>query len=311
VKIIRNLSEFPSTARGGAVAVGNFDGVHLGHARIVKRLGERAAAVGGPAIVLTFDPHPVRLLRPESCPPPLTWTERKGELLAELDVDWMIAYPTDRALLSLGPEEFFRSFLVDALAAAAMVEGPNFYFGRDRTGTIDRLAEWSVAAGISLDVVEPYVLDGEFISSSRVRAAILAGRVEEASRMLTRPYRVRGMVVHGANRGADLGFPTANLGAIDTLRPAAGVYAGRAYRNGDVWPAAINVGAAPTFGATDERIEVHLIGRRETLYGQPLEVDFLVRLRDIQAFASREELIAQLQRDVAQTSQVCSQRHGE
>ncbi len=139
--IIRSLDAFPVVAGGGAVSIGNFDGVHRGHVAIVRRLLERAAAVGGPAIVFTFDPHPVRLLRPEQCPPPLTWTERKAELLAAQGVDWIVAYPTDESLLELSATAFFEHIVRGSLAAKALVEGPNFYFGHDREGTIARLGE--------------------------------------------------------------------------------------------------------------------------------------------------------------------------
>ena len=137
--LIRDLARLPSELRGGAVAIGNFDGVHLGHARIAERLIERAREVGGPAVVFTFDPHPVRILRPQEAPPPLTWTDRKAELLGELGVDAMIAYPTDEELLRLSPEEFFDGIVREPLAAQALVEGPNFNFGRGRAGTIDVL----------------------------------------------------------------------------------------------------------------------------------------------------------------------------
>ena len=137
--IIRHLEALPAAARGGAVAIGNFDGVHQGHLAIVRQLLQRAEAVGGPAIVFTFDPHPVRLLRPEQCPPPLTWTERKAELLAAQGVDWIVAYPTDEALLQLSADDFFQQIVRDALAASALVEGPNFYFGHNREGNVERL----------------------------------------------------------------------------------------------------------------------------------------------------------------------------
>src|SRR3954466_5960496 len=158
--IIRPLESLPSTARGGAVAIGNFDGVHRGHVAIVKRLLERAKAVGGPAIVFTFDPHPVRLLRPDQCPPPLTWTERKAELLAAQGVDWVVAYPTDEALLALTAVEFFERIVMDSLATRALVEGPNFYFGHNREGNVERLGQLSAAASITLDVVPPVEIDG-------------------------------------------------------------------------------------------------------------------------------------------------------
>ena len=178
--------------------------------------------------MFTFDPHPVRLLRPEQCPPPLTWTERKAELLAAQGVDWIVAYPTDEALLELSAADFFDQDRSRRLAAKALVEGPNFYFGHNREGTVERLAELVGKAGISLDVVQPVEIDGEIVSSSRVRELIRAARSSKRTRLLSAPYRIRGMVTHGAGRGAKIGFPTANLSAIDTLLPALGVYAGRA-----------------------------------------------------------------------------------
>jgi len=290
------------------VAIGNFDGVHRGHARIVERLLARAKEVGGPAIVFTFDPHPVRLLRPEHAPPPLTWTDRKAELLAQLGVDAMIAYPTDESLLALSPQDFFSRIVRESLAANAMVEGPNFYFGCNRAGTIDVLRGLCDEFNICLDIVEPLQVAGDIVSSSRVRKLIQAGDVSAAAELLTQPYRIRGMVTHGAARGAKLGFPTANLDAIDTLLPALGVYAGRAILPDRVWPAAINLGPNPTFGEQAIKVEVHLIGFTGSLYGQPLEVDFVSRLRDIRRFASVGELKAQLDEDIAQSRRVTNSK---
>jgi riboflavin kinase / FMN adenylyltransferase len=304
--IIRQLADLPTAAHNGAVSIGNFDGVHRGHAAIVRRLLERAEEVGGPAVVFTFDPHPVRLLRPDQCPPPLTWTERKAQLLAGLGVDWIVAYPTDEALLNLSAQEFFDRIVRGALAAGAVVEGPNFYFGHNREGTIDRLRALAAAANITLDIVPSVEMDGEIVSSSRVRALIAAGHVDKAAKLLGMPYRIRGMVTHGAGRGAKIGFPTANLAAIDTLLPAEGVYAGRAWAEGQSWAAAMNLGPSPTFHDANVRIEVHLFGRSEPLYGQPLEVDFLARLRDIRPFPSVESLTKQIIDDVEQTKRIAA-----
>jgi riboflavin kinase / FMN adenylyltransferase len=300
VQIVRQLAGLAESLRHGAVTIGNFDGVHLGHARIIKRLLSDAQKVGGPAVVFTFDPHPVRLLRPAEAPPPLTWTERKAELLAELGVDALIAYPTDEALLKLTPREFFDQIVRDALDTKAMIEGPNFFFGHNRAGTIDVLRTLTNEAGIALDVVEPYELDGDYVSSSRVRRLIAAGDVQTAATLLTQPYRIRGMVTHGAGRGGKLGFPTANVDAIDTLLPEMGVYAARAYVNGIAWKAAVNIGANPTFGEHALKVEVHLLDYTGTLYGQPLEVDFLARLRGVQKFDGVEKLLTQLRVDVEQ-----------
>jgi len=305
VKLIRDLAELPDALRGGAVAIGNFDGVHLGHAAIVARLVARARQLGGPAVVFTFDPHPVRILRPNEAPPPLTWTDRKAALLGQLGVDAVIAYPTDEALLQLSPEAFFARIVQERLRARGLVEGTNFFFGHRRAGTIEVLRRLCEGAGVGLEVVEPVMIDGRPVSSSRVRELLAAGRIDEACAMLTQPYRLRGMVRHGEGRGQRLGFPTANLDAIDTLLPGPGVYAGRALAAGELWPAAINVGPNPTFGGQINKVEVHLIGWHGVLYGQPLEVDFIARLRDIQRFDGPAALQAQLAQDIAAAGRCC------
>lgn len=309
MQLLRSIDDLPAELLGGAVTIGNFDGVHRGHARIVERLLAKARELRGPSIVFTFDPHPVRLLRPDQAPPPLTWTDRKAQLLDELGVTAVVAYPTDEALLTLSPEQFFDRVACRGLAARAIVEGPNFFFGRQRAGNIDVLGQLCQESGVALEIVEPLTVGGEYVSSSRVRREVAAGNVDEARRLLTRPYRIRGMVTHGARRGSKLGFPTANVSAIDTLLPAVGVYAGRAICPADtglsaVWPAAIHIGPNPTFGEEVLKVEVHLIGYGGSLYGEPLEVDFLSRLRGTQPFASAADLQAQLARDVAAAQEI-------
>jgi riboflavin kinase / FMN adenylyltransferase len=306
LKLLRQLTNLPSELRRGAVTIGNFDGVHRAHARIVERVLDKARALGGPAVVFTFDPHPVRLLRPHEAPPPLTWTDRKAELLARLGADAVIAYPTDEELLQLDAAEFFERIVRQQLDARAIVEGPNFYFGRGRRGTIDVLRQLTASAGISLDVVEPLSVGDEFVSSSRVRRLLSAGDVDGARALLTEPYRIRGMVVHGAGRGKKLGFGTANLDAVDTLLPGPGVYAGRGFVNNVPWAAAINIGPNPTFGEQSMKVEVHLLDwDGSPMYGQPLEVDFLKRLRDIQRFTGVDALKQQLQHDLVAARTAC------
>jgi riboflavin kinase/FMN adenylyltransferase len=307
MKILRHLAEM-GLFRGGAVAIGNFDGVHKGHARIVEQLRAEAQRVHGPAVIFTFDPHPVRLLRPQQAPPPLTWTDRKGELLARLGVDAMLAYPTDEALLALSPEAFFQKVVHEGLAAKALVEGTNFYFGHRRAGNVARLAELATAAAITLEVVPPLELEGEVVSSSRIRELLAHGDVATASTLLTAPYRLRGLVVHGAGRGARLGFGTANLEGVDTMIPAVGVYAGACELDDKAWPAAIHIGPNPTFGENARKIEVHLVGWSEPLYGKTLEVDILQRLREVTKFATIEALLAQLHADVQQATAVFTNR---
>lgn len=311
LKLFRQSSPLPAEFLRGAVAVGNFDGVHRGHAKLVERLLARAREVGGPAVVLTFDPHPVRILRPELAPPPLTWTERKAELLAELGVTAVWSYPTDEALLKLTAAEFFQRIVCDALQARAMVEGPNFQFGKQRQGNVELLKNLCDQKGMSLEVVQPIATDGELVSSSRVRESIKQGDVTTARQMLTRPYRLRGLVTHGAQRGAKIGFPTANLAGIDTLVPPVGVYAGRAFTQQGIWPAAINIGPNPTFGEGAFKFEAHLPGFSGSLYGQPLEVEFLARVRETRPFESVAALTQQLAADVQTVLKHCQEEAAE
>ncbi|MEM7454990.1 MAG: bifunctional riboflavin kinase/FAD synthetase [Planctomycetota bacterium] len=304
MKLFRKLDDLPDHLKGGAITIGNFDGVHRGHARLIDQLKSFASELDAAAIVFTFDPHPVRILRPEKAPPPLTWTNRKADLLAELGVDAVIAYPTTREMLELKYDDFFRKLVVERVGARAMVEGPNFFFGRKREGNVQRLAELCAARDIRLKIVQPLLDDEEFISSSRIRNLIRAGDVDLAREMLTRPYRIRGMVTHGAARGASIGFPTANLDAIDTLIPAAGVYAGRTYIDGRPHWSAIHIGPNPTFYEAVLKVESHVLDFDGSIYGSAVEVDFIGRLRDIRQFDSVEELTAQLEKDVAATRQV-------
>lgn len=306
MRLIRHLDDFSSDLRGGAISVGNFDGVHLGHARIIDRLIRSAHANGGPAIAFTFDPHPATILRPHQVPPPLTKTERKADLLGQLGVDAVVAYPTDSDFLELSARDFFDRVLVDALGARAIVEGPNFFFGHDRKGNVQVLEQFCADASLGFEVVEPYDLDGQIISSSRTRRCLAEGRVEQVAAMLTEPYRVHGMVVHGANRGASLGFPTANVDMVPTLLPKEGIYAGRGYVEGQPIPAAISLGPNPTFDEGNLKLEVYLLDFEGDLYGQLVEVDFLARLRDIERYDSVDDLLAQMHRDVEATRQIVS-----
>ncbi len=306
MKLLRSLEDFPEAFRGGVVSVGNFDGVHLGHARLVERLRAMARRVGGPSLVFTFDPSPTRILRPEAAPEPLLWVERKAEILGEMGVDAVVVYPTDRSLLELEARAFFDRIVRHRLAARAMVEGPNFFFGRNRSGNVEVLTRFCGQANMPFEVAEPVAVDGQIVSSSRIRSSILAGNVDEARWMLGRPYRIRGTVVRGAGRGAGLGYPTANVARIDTLLPGEGIYAARA-RAADAWhPAAVSLGPNPTFGEGGLKVEAHLIGFDAIIYQQPIEVDFLSRLREIKRFASAQELVAQMNRDVARTIEIVS-----
>ncbi len=304
MKRIERLDATSEAVRCGAVSIGNFDGVHRGHARIVERLLAMAATVGGPAVVFSFEPHPARVLRPHLAPTPLVWPERKVELLARLGVDAVVLYPTDERLLEMTAPQFCKEILIDRLAVRGLVEGTNFFFGRDRVGNVETLRQFARQAGIALEVVPPLEIGGRMVSSSRIRELIAGGEVEAARTMLTEPYRICGRVVPGSGRGAELGFPTANLSDIKNLIPGEGIFAGRAAIDGGEWPAAISVGPNPTFDDERFKVEVYLDGLRSDLYGRWLEVEFLKRLRDVKKYRTLEELVAQLARDVAQTREI-------
>jgi riboflavin kinase/FMN adenylyltransferase len=297
---------FPASVCGGALSIGNFDGVHRGHLALLEALRQQAAAIAGPAIVLTFDPHPLQLLRPEKFQPVLTSVPQRAELLAESGADHVIILRTTAALLSLSARQFFERLIRERVSARALVEGVNFGFGRNREGNVDTLAGLCRSAQIGLAVVPPFKWAGVVVSSSRVRDALLLGDARQAAEFLSRPYRLKGTVGVGAGRGRKLGFPTANLHAVETLVPRDGVYAVRVHHGTRQWPGALNIGPNVTFGEEVRKIEVHLIGFRGELTGQSLALDFIERLRDTRQFAGAADLVEQIRLDVASAQRAVS-----
>jgi riboflavin kinase/FMN adenylyltransferase len=291
---------------GCAVSVGNFDGVHLGHAAIASRLRMAADRHEVPAVALTFDPHPASVLRPASAPALLTTPRRRAELLLALGVDAVHVQPADSILMAVEAEDFYRGILRDRLAAKAIVEGNDFRFGARRAGDMRLLASLCDRDGVELAIVPPLVVEGDPISSSRLRSLIAAGRVRESNALATAPYRLTGTVTTGARRGATIGFPTANLAGIATLLPANGVYAARALVNGDAFPAAVHVGPNVSFDETAITVEAHLIGFSGDLYGRTLDVDFLDRVRETRRFTSIDDLTSQLSVDVAAAKRIAA-----
>lgn len=290
--------ELPEAYTGGIVTIGNFDGVHRGHRQMLGELKRLATAAGAPAVVMTFDPHPLQLLRPDEAPPRLTSIERKAELLGELGIDAVFAYETDHALLGLTPEEFFSQIVLGRLRARGLVEGPNFCFGKDRAGDVDTLRQLCNSAGLTCEIIEPVELGGGMISSSRIRAQIAAGDVVAAAENLGHRHRVTGVVAHGAGRGATVGFPTANLEQLDAMLPADGVYAAEAIHGADRYTAAVNIGANPTFGEAQRKVEVHLLDFTGDLYGTTLSLEFLTRIRQVVEFRDRGALREQIETDL-------------
>jgi riboflavin kinase/FMN adenylyltransferase len=302
VQIWRSLDDVPADLGRTVIVIGNFDGVHLGHRSVLARARQDADGGGLPLVAVTFDPHPMAVLRPEHAPTTLTTVEVRAELLAETGVDAMLAMPFDRDVAAWTPEEFIQRVLVDRLHASVVVVGANFRFGNKAAGDLATLREAGARLGFTADGI---TLDGgpQVWSSTYVRTCLATGDVAGAAEALGRPYSVRGVVVRGDQRGRELGFPTANVPTDQmSAAPPDGVYAGwlRRLDTGERFPAAISVGTNPTFdGIRARRVESYVLDRTDLdLYGVQVEVSFVDRLRGMVAFESVEKLVAQMDDDV-------------
>ena len=309
LRIWRSVGDVPADLGRTVVTIGNFDGVHLGHQHVVRRARETAAELGVDAVVaVTFDPHPMAVLRPEHAPPTLTGISDRAALLGACGVDAVLALPFDRAMASWSPEEFIQRVLVDALHARGVVVGANFRFGNRAAGDVATLRE----AGVRHDFeAEGIALDGgpQVWSSTYIRTCLSTGDVSGAAEALGRPFAVRGVVVEGDRRGRELGYPTANVPTDGrTATPADGVYAGwlRRRDTGEAYPAAISVGTNPTFdGDRARRVEAHVLDRTDLeLYGVEVEVSFIEWLRGMVRFDGVEALVATMDDDVARAREV-------
>jgi riboflavin kinase/FMN adenylyltransferase len=299
------MSEVPSDLGRTSVTVGNFDGVHRGHRHVIRRTRQVAEENSlGPVIAVTFDPHPIAVLRPEHAPPTITTIARRVDLLREAGVDDVLVVPFTREIAEWSPERFVQEILVDTLHAGAVVVGANFRFGYRASGDVRTLEEAGRRLGFLVDGVP---LDGgpQVWSSTYVRNCLTAGDVEGAAEALGQPFAVRGHVVEGDKRGHELGYPTANVPTREMqIAPADGVYAGWLRRLHDPvesrMPAAISVGTNPTFsGERERRVESYVLDRDDLqLYGDEVEVCFVARIRGMQRFETVDELVAAIGRDV-------------
>ncbi|MFJ2868588.1 bifunctional riboflavin kinase/FAD synthetase [Kitasatospora sp. NPDC087314] len=306
----RGLEEIPGDWGRSVVTIGSFDGVHRGHQLIIGRAVERARELGLPAVVVTFDPHPREVIRPGSHPALLAPQARRAELMAGLGVDAVLVLPFTPELSQESPETFVRQVLVEALHARAVVEGPNFRFGHRAAGDVALLAELGRSAGFDVEVVDLQVSGtagaGEPFSSTLTRRLVEAGDMAGAGEVLGRPHRVEGVVVRGAQRGRELGYPTANVETVPySAIPADGVYAGWLTADGERMPAAISVGTNPTFDGTARTVEAYAIDRVGLdLYGLHVAVDFLAYLRGMEKFDSIEALLDRMADDVKQAREL-------
>ncbi|MDX6557458.1 MAG: riboflavin kinase / adenylyltransferase [Blastocatellia bacterium] len=288
-------------ARPTVLTLGVFDGLHLGHQLIMKTVVERARATGAVPTVITFDPHPRALLHPESAPPLLQTFDQKIEALGALGIEQTIVIQFDQDFAQIRAEDFLRAVIADRLHAKEVYLGCGFAFGHSREGDIDLLRTVSRSLGFFADEVPEVRLRGRRVSSSRIRELLQQGRVNIARRMLGRPYGFEGRVVRGEQRGAQLGFPTANLHPQNRVIPRNGVYVTAALIDGQWRRSVTNIGTRPTFGSENETsVETFVMNWSGDLYGDVVRVRFLHRLREEKKFASIEELKLQIERDVTQ-----------
>jgi riboflavin kinase / FMN adenylyltransferase len=336
VRLWHGLADVPQGWGRSVVTIGVFDGVHRGHQHILARGVETARRLGLPLVVVTFDPHPIEVVRPGTHPPRLSTPRRRAELLSQLGADAVMVLPFTPEIFQMSPDEFVQSVLVDRLRVAGVVVGENFRFGHKAKGDVALLRELGDKYDFSADGV-PLVTDGTALSSTYVRERLSTGDVEGAAVALGRPHRLEGVVVRGHRRGRALGFPTANLQVHPYAAvPADGVYAGWLQRLEPVgaatssgspgppgsaaedddaspaeprWPAAISIGTNPHFGDQERSVEAYALDRDDLeLYGERAAIDFAARIRDVARFESLDALIAEMRRDVAKTREITANR---
>ncbi len=303
-------SGLPRDDRPVVVTVGTFDGVHLGHWKVLRKIGARAADRNGRSVLVTFDPHPLRIVRPEAAPPLLTTLEEKKAVLAESPLDYVVFVAFTPELSRYSPRRFVTELLLDRLRMDELVIGYDHGFGRGRSGDVNTLRTIAAEFGFQLDIVEAVNTDDGAISSTWIRRALLDGRLEDANRGLGRPYRITGVVTRGDGRGRELGFPTANLlvSGADKLTPAAGIYACHVTLDRNRFMGALHIGPRPTFPGAEPTVEVHVLDFDRDLYGREIHLDLIEFLRPVVAFPTVNALREQMQEDVIRARSVLDSR---
>ena len=305
MRVIRHLARLPERLGGAVVTLGNFDGVHLGHQAILRAAVDRAGTLGGQAVALTFEPHPLAVLAPERAPPIIQPPHDRLVLLRELGIDVTVVQRFTHAFAALDPEAFVRDFLLRHVDVRHVVVGYNVNFGRDRAGSGETLRELGARCGFGVDVIGPVAVGVEQVSSTRLRELLGQGDMRGARRLLGRPYAMRGRVVVGDRRGRALGFPTANLHLRPgLLLPPDGVYAVAVEVDGTVRAGVLNIGVRPTFGGRRRTVEAHLLDFTGDLYRRWLAVRVIERLRGEAAFRGPDALRAAIAADVARARSI-------
>ncbi len=293
-----------------AITIGNFDGVHRGHQALFERVRQWAEKLNGQSVVITFHPHPLEVLFPERTLPFITSHEQKLELIAKRGIDATVVIPFSHEFSRISASDFVTDLLVGAIGIKAIVVGYDYRFGYNREGNIEFLKRMGLEHGFEVDTVAGIKMNDTVVSSTAIRQMILQGNVRDAKKLLGRFFEVSGTVIEGRKRGAGLGFPTANLRVTSQTSPRTGVYVVEADVDGKTYGGAANLGYNPTFGDTELSLEVHLFDFNRDIYGKPISVRFVDRLRDEKRFSGPAELIEQIKKDVISAKQILAGTHG-
>ncbi len=297
--IINNLKEFNEKLRNPVLTIGNFDGVHKGHLALFDKVKERSTALDGTSAVMTFDPHPIKIMNPENAPPLITPIQQKLKLIREAGMNLIFCIPFTREFAQISAQEFVENILVKKIGIRELVVGYDYTFGRKREGNIELLRRLGQEMGFKVHVMEPVHVDGTLVSSTSIRKLVQEGNLAEAKKLLGRDYEIAGTVVKGKNIGGRvLGFPTANLKLIDELTPKKGVYAVKVLWNGKTYPGVTNIGYNPTFGKGAFSVETHILGFSGDLLGKLIRIQFIERLRDEKTFEGPKDLALQIKQDI-------------
>lgn len=303
VTIVENLAQLDKPLRNPVLTIGNFDGVHRGHLALFERVKQRARQLGGVSVVMTFQPHPMKIMKPDKAPPLITPTEQKLALIEQAAIDTIFCIRFDKSFAAISAEDFVADILVRKIGIKELVVGYDYTFGHKRMGNIDLLQRMGRDLGFQVIVVQPVFIGKRVVSSTSIRELIKAGELTDAKELLGRDYELTGTVVKGMNRGGRLlGFPTANLEIIDELIPREGVYAVKVLIDDHMYYGVTNIGHNPTFGQEPLSIETHILNFSADLLGKKIKLDFIKRLRPEKTFKTIEDLSSQIHLDIETAS---------
>ena len=309
MKVVFGIDKIAGPFRSPVVALGNFDGIHLGHQLIFERTRQEAGKINGDSIVFTFEPHPLRVLHPDLCPPLITPFKKKMLLIESFGIDLVICAEFTREFATLTGTEFVQSILVGRIGARVVIVGYNYRFGRGRQGDVKALERYGEKFGFNVGVVDPIRVDNQIVSSSTIRNLVRDGQMPEAARLLGRHFMVLGKVIWGTARGRLLGVPTANVEILNELYPKNGVYAVEVIVGKATYQGVANVGVNPTFGESRFSVEVHILDFDRDIYGKEIQVAFVQRIRGEKTFETARALIEQIKKDMGEARQILKSVH--